>query len=266
MRKPVWSLLGSAVLAAILAVGCASKATVTAPVPEYDIVVAEDGSGDYDGLAAALEHAEAGDVIYVKPGTYYGGVEVGTNRLTIVGAGADRTIIDADDDYAALSVDADELEVTGVTLCGGSSHGIYIEDGDHRFHGCLIVDNDDRGIYFSSFSDEPGARIDHCTIANNAVSGIYAPVDNSDIEITNCIIAFNGRGIVSDEARGLMTIESNCVYEDDGDDGEFDRVTPGEGNITEDPLFVDPDDDDYRLEGASPCIGAASDGRNMGCF
>ena len=38
----------------------------------------------------------------------------------------------------------------------------------------------------------------------------------------------------------------------------------GEGNIDEDPLFIDPAGDDYCLQAGSPCIGAGSDAGEMG--
>ena len=41
-------------------------------------------------------------------------------------------------------------------------------------------------------------------------------------------------------------------------------VTWGTGNIVDDPLFVDPDVDDYNLQLGSPCIGTGEDGVDMG--
>jgi len=60
-----------------------------------------------------------------------------------------------------------------------------------------------------------------------------------------------------------MTVDYNCVYEDGN---AFDGVTEGVGNIEEDPEFKDSAGGDFSLEPGSPCIGAASDGDNMGCF
>ena len=101
------------------------------------------------------------------------------------------------------------------------------------------------------------------SIVDDSISGIYIPKDNSKTRITNCIIAFNHRGIVTDSSEGKMSITHNCVFENGN---EFERVTPGVGNITEDPGFADQDLGDYHLTEDSPCAGAATDGTNLGCF
>jgi hypothetical protein len=251
-----------ALAASVAVVGCAKKQTLA--VPDADIVVALDGSGDYVTIGSALDEADKGDVIYVKQGTYRGGVEIeGLEGIVLAGAGPGVAIIDADDDYAALTIDADDSEVFGFTLRDASSHGIYIKDGDHKIHHCLVTGNGDRGIYFTSFGGSPSAVIDHCTIADNEVSGIYSPEDNEDTEITNCIVAFTGRGIVTDENGGGINVAYNCLHNDGTD---LDRIAEGEGNIFEDPEFTDRDGGDYTLKASSPCRGAASDGGDMGCF
>jgi len=239
-------------------VGCPKKQTVG--MPDYDILVAQDGSGDYTSIQDAIDDASDGDLIYVKAGVYEEEVEIeDRDDINLMGAGPDRAIIDADDEYAAVTLASDGCRLSGFTLTNASSHGVYLKDGHHSIHRCLITDNGDRGIYFTSFSGDPSASIDHCTIVENDVSGIYSPTDHRKTSITNCIIADNGRGIVSDDDEGNMRIDYNCVYEDGS---EFDRVTEGKGNIIEDPEY----DGDFRLEPGSPCIGAASDGTNMGCF
>lgn len=70
------------------------------PAPaEPDAVVAQDGSGDYTSVGAAVEAApsesESRYVIYVKKGVYMENVEVNKKKwnLMLVGDGIDQTII-----------------------------------------------------------------------------------------------------------------------------------------------------------------------------
>ncbi len=81
------------------------------------------------------------------------------------------------------------------------------------------------------------------TIVLNAArfgaGGIRSRVTNRPV-ITNCILWANGDDLVGCSAT------YSCI--EDGD--------PGEGNISDDPLFVEFDKGDYHLLGDSPCIDA----------
>ena len=58
-------------LLAIATLQCATTKTIgRSPLPQPDFVVAQDGSTDYEEIGEALDEAEAGDVILVKPGVY----------------------------------------------------------------------------------------------------------------------------------------------------------------------------------------------------
>jgi hypothetical protein len=248
---------------ALLLPDCAPRATTTQF--QADIVVAADGSAEYESITDAVDDAREGDVILVRPGVYKEEVDLGDSpeNLTLIGASPATTVIDADGEYAALTLKGDGHRVSGLTVRGGDSHGIYVASGSHDIDHCLIVGNGDRGVYVSTMSGNPSVRLDHCTIADNKVSGVYTVKDDSRTSITNCIIAFNNRGIVSDQDEEAMTIRYNCVY-NEGDN--FDRVTPGKGNSERDPLFKNHEAGNYRLSENSPCVGRASDGSNIGCF
>ncbi len=45
----------------------------------------------------------------------------------------------------------------------------------------------------------------------------------------------------------------------------IDKAEPGKGCFRVQPQFIDPSALDYRLVPASPCIGKASDGEDIGC-
>ena len=97
----------------------------------------------------------------------------------------------------------------------------------------------------------------NAVFANNTISGntaemkcggIYWGAD-SDLVLTNSIIRKNPAPIIQNlfkEADSTVTVEYSNIG------GGW----PGVGNINVDPLFVDPESDDFRLGPTSPCIDA----------
>jgi hypothetical protein len=147
---------------------------------------------------------------------------------------------------------------------------------DATVTNCTFIENyvtaeeDSGGGAIFNYDSSP--IITNCTIMGNRVA-IGAPgsnsggggicnIDGSNPVITNCIIgdntALNGPEIW-DVIGDLEVSDSNSfvTYSDVkmvGDD-EY----PGEGNINEDPLFVDPDNGDFHLQAGSPCIDMGTD-------
>ena len=84
-----------------------------------------------------------------------------------------------------------------------------------------------------------------CTVTGNEASdsdGCYSTGGATRCVLTNCIVMFNSCGNIDQS-----TAYHSCI-----------TPLPGEGygNVALDPLFVDPDSNDYRLQPGSPCINA----------
>jgi hypothetical protein len=102
-------------------------------------------------------------------------------------------------------------------------------------------------------------KLTGCTIADN-VADVVSPIgiwclQRNKLELKNCIIWGHTGGDVdlSDPKYGIGSM--SVTYSDIGSvrDGAYSGV----GNISADPMFVDPDAGDYRLQpGVSPCINA----------
>ena len=116
-----------------------------------------------------------------------------------------------------------------------------------------------------------------CTISGNRArehgGGVY--VDNSTAILTNCTITrdtsswYNSGGLYANRANVALlntilwkNVPSEIVTDGGGaisasySDIRSDTVWAGMGNINFDPLFVDPDRDDFRLRAISKCIDA----------
>ncbi len=94
-------------------------------------------------------------------------------------------------------------------------------------------------------------KLTNCTIANNTASSLGGGIwcyFYSNPRIANCILWGNTPDQVHPHGDGDNPRLRFCDIE-----GGWE----GEGNIDDDPLFVDPGNDDYHLSADSPCIDAA---------
>jgi hypothetical protein len=261
-------LLIPALLLALASLRCPSKATVVTGRPELpaaDITVADDGTGDYETIGEALDEASEDYVILIKPGVYKEEIEIDKDAgpFTLVGEDPATTVIDADGEYAALTLKSSGNHISGLTIKGGESHGIYIPGGRQKIDYCLIIDNGDRGIYISTMSGGGSADINHCTIADNKVSAIYAANKDDKTTITNSILADNKRSLIYDGDGLNLIVNHSCIKSTDTDS---DEAKSGSNNLRKDPKFRDQENGDYKLKPGSPCLKAAADGSNQGCF
>ena len=155
--------------------------------------------------------------------------------------------------------------------------GIHIYDGG-VFRRCT-VSNNSCGGYGGGFSMIDGARRDfvNCLFAGNRAEdgggAMFVRDERDRPTALNCTFVDNqapvGTAIYNQEGDGSFT---NCIFVDGGPSEiheiggaatlvRYSRIEggwPGEGNIDEDPVFRDPDKEDYRLQVSSPCIDAAS--------
>lgn len=170
-------------------------------------------------------------------------------------------------------------QLQGLTLAEGSTFFDpfdyrYLEDAEGSGGGLLALSGAARECVISGNTGTFGAgvafgRLDNCLIAGNS-GGDGSPPSiaggASASVLVNCTVAGNrawGRGGVS------MTLATNCVVhgntaeEYSGNHGDctfaYSCTTPdpgGEGNIVDDPLFVNAAAGDYHLQTGSPCIDA----------
>jgi len=169
------------------------------------------------------------------------------------------------------SRDQSSLEILRCVVRGNRG-GFYCEAGGNvLFQDCLITENSHPNGGGGGLNCQAPVRLVNCVISKNFAEvggGIFC---ESGPTIINCTLVGNrsDRGstaILTND--GCAPRISNTIIWDNRIVAKSGRpvVTysdvqggwSGEGNIDADPLFVDPDNGNYRLGEASPAIDAAS--------
>ncbi|TKJ42553.1 hypothetical protein CEE37_02365 [candidate division LCP-89 bacterium B3_LCP] len=156
----------------------------------------------------------------------------------------------------------------GGGIGGNSGQNLTIDN-------CSIIDNIAQDIGGGLFCNQISPVVNGCVVAGNTTdqngAGMY--FIDSDPLITNYTVSSN---FSTFGAGGLFSYDSNPNTINNifslnslqqisvGGGGNLlvtystiqDTLWPGVGNIDEDPLFVNPDLNDYRLQWGSPCIDA----------
>jgi parallel beta-helix repeat protein len=103
-----------------------------------------------------------------------------------------------------------------------------------------------------------GSNISNNTIAENAAvngGGMYLSQisNNPPHNVSNNIVASNASGIYRG-GTGPLSLRNNCVFGNTSYD--YSGLSPGTGDISADPLFIDKAAGNYHLSITSPCINA----------
>lgn len=177
-------------------------------------------------------------------------------------------------------------DVNYCVITGNSDAGVLLYGTNAVVTNCVIQDNGNQGISIGSasgtftnnliYGNDIGISIElyasgniyNCTIADNTSYGVIKAIPYASATIKNCIIWNWGDDLEN------CTATYSCISDGDG----------GTGNISNDPLFVDPNNPDpnkidFHLSINSPCIDAGDpaseysnepepngDWINMGCY
>jgi hypothetical protein len=154
-------------------------------------------------------------------------------------------------------------------FAGNSGGGIYIDNYCYSIIAGNLIASDTAlngyggGIVLFRFST---AIISHITIDRNKAwmgGGIFLDYYSS-ATIVNTIVTntLSGKGI---RAEGpLPTIEYCDVW--NNVDENFYGCLPGDGCISADPLFCNPNNGNYNVWDTSPCVGTGQGGAMIGAF
>ena len=133
--------------------------------------------------------------------------------------------------------------ISGNGAGGTSAHGVYAVDSSLTMTESLVARNGSGSRYAPAIGckGRSDVRVANCTFFQNSTGGGAVAAFGAIPEIANCIFVGNGPSNVNPTF--------SCA----------DWEAPGEGNIVvQDPLFVDPAANDFRLRPDSPCIDVGS--------
>ena len=142
----------------------------------------------------------------------------------------------------------------------GGNGGAIWSGKEVQLERCLFVGNScDRGNGGAVYGH--GLTISGCTFVGNTSgeefgSGIYARDGNHIIEGTIIAQGVNGSGLYIAEGSSY-SVRCCDIWGNEGGDwvGRIANLHGEDGNIRADPLFCNPDNEDYSIETNSPCAG-----------
>jgi parallel beta-helix repeat protein len=121
------------------------------------------------------------------------------------------------------------------------NYGIHLVNSDNNIlFNNTLADNTFHGIYLTDSSSDN--VLSNNTMTSNDGYGLYIGVGCLNNSVSNSILWNNG-----------IDLDGGTATYSDISDGDA-----GEGNISEDPLFVNPANHDYHLHYSSPCVDAGN--------
>ena len=243
-----------------------------------------DSSAPFKTIQKAVDSAAPYEIIYVMPGVY-APIDTTQRHVDIVGVeGAERTIIDGGGTTRCANLQSSRL--TGFTLRNGRSVSTNDQDGgggakwgtlvecilennvanygggayDSHLIRCIVRDNNagDGGGFFD------GMATDCLVIYNSANQGGGAR-GGPNSSFYNCTFAYN-RGLTYGALMEAFVYNSVFYKNRTANHRSNYRFFNSTNCCIDDrdetaPLFVDPENGDFRLRADSPCVDAGANGR-----
>ena len=242
-------------------------------------------------IQAAIDRAEAGQVVLVSAGAYSGpgnrDINFNGKQITLTSVdGPELTIIDCQDTGSVAhqgfyfgSRETEECVVDGfsvVNAYGPNGSGMGFRSTTPTIRNCIFARNEAYASGGAVHCKAASPTFINCTFVDNSspAGGAVFLIAGASPRFERCILAFasDGKAVYSSYTGNLPTFVCCNIYGNAEGDWEDDIAEQANsaGNLSADPLFCDRADGDYRLQGGSPCaptnnscsslIGALNDG------
>jgi hypothetical protein len=211
---------------------------------------------DYDTIQEAIDYSIDGDTILVQQGEYFENINFSGKNITVT---SNYLFSQDPEDISSTLINGNSVDtvVRFINNEGSAARiiGFSIVNGSGIMGGGIFCSNASPTISYNVIRDNTanfggGIMINNSTpmLQNNTIvqnSGFGLHLANSSVESSGCIIYFN--------QPDQYNISNSNLYMTFSD---IEDVFVGEGNISEDPLFLDPSSDDFSLPIGSPCINS----------
>jgi len=234
------------------------------------------GLDAFDTIQDGIDALDSGGTVHVAEGTYYENIDFEGKAVAVISeAGPARTIIHGNG-IGDVVIGATGGTIQGFTITGSGLNwyncGIEASLATMTIKGNVITGNW-LGINTSNYR-EP--LIVNNLICDNIHFGIVASYYSKPIIVNNTIVLNGEDGIASQSGKGIVSNNIICMNANFGisctmpiSQPEFRHndvygnggvnyfgCGPGEGDIFEEPLFIDSNNRNFHLKKHSPCIDA----------
>jgi hypothetical protein len=178
--------------------------------------VAQDGTGEFETIQAAVDSASARDLVLVEPGVYNEEVEINdTDRLTIRGTDREEVVLDGEfERYNGIVATTDGVVVENLTVRNYNGNGVYWLSTDvsspvRGYRGSYIT-ADHIGVYAIYARNAEQGRFEHCYASGCKDAGYYIGESQpARAVITDCIAEYNAMGYSGTNAGGDLVIKES---------------------------------------------------------
>lgn len=222
------------------------------------IIVDKDGNGEALKIQEGINMANTNDIVLVNPGVYKESVTINKDNIIVMGSGPAATAIySTNGDAVTFDTYSDGSSIIGFSITSVGSNGIFFDhsysDQNTGISNCIITGGQN-GVHGNN-----SAGIANCIFINCGKNGFYTNA-NYNISITNSIFFNNSGTAIVNEVGASITSSYNIFWNNSGGKyGGNSEITIGDGNLSQDPLFIDVNSN-YHLSENSPCINAGKPG------
>jgi len=200
------------------------------------LTVAQDGSGNYRTVQAAINAASPGDTVYVKAGTYRERITF-KSGITLQGAGRGSTVLTHPGGSPVIAVqNVTSGKITGFTVRyggTGKNTAVLVDGSKLIVEGCIIIGASYSGIQVRYAGCD--VLILNCILRGNAQAGAFF-LDGAQGTVRQTEIYDNGYHGVAARGNGTAPVIEENVIRDNGYSGiYFDRGA--QGTVRENEIY-----------------------------